>query len=122
MPLEHVPTLNRANWIESALAGIGLATIVTDRGGRILFMNHVAESLTGWPQGDAVGMPVGNVFRIVNESTRQPLRDPVTEVLATGAFIGLSNNIILIGRDETEWALDDGRPVRMPRAPCSVLS
>ena len=79
----------------------------------MLFMNRVAESLTGWPEGEVAGKPIANVFRIVNDSTRQPLQNPVTEELATGAFNGLSNHIVLIARDETEWALDDGAaPVR----------
>jgi len=104
---------SRANWIEAALAGVGVATMVTDPTGRVLFMNPVAESLTGWPQGEAAGCPVATVFRIVNESTRQPVADPVTEVLINGAPVGLSNHIVLIARDGTEWVLDDGAaPIR----------
>jgi PAS domain S-box-containing protein len=99
------------NWIDSALADIGVATIVTDVRGHILFMNPVAESLTGWPQGEAAGQPVATVFRISNDSTRQPLVDPVTAVLSTGSVIGLANHIILTARDGTEWVLDDGAAV-----------
>jgi PAS domain S-box-containing protein len=104
---------SRANWIEAALAGIGVASIVTDPAGRVLFMNPVAESLTGWPQGEADGRPVATVFHIVNESTRRPVEDPVTEVLATGVAVGLSNHIVLIARDGSEWVLDDAAaPIR----------
>ena len=96
-----------------ALAGIGVATIVTDARGHVLFMNPVAESLTGWPQGEADGRPVAAVFQIVNETTRQPVADPITEVLITGSVVGLSNHIALIARDGTEWVLDDGAvPIR----------
>ena len=104
---------SQGNWIESALAGIGVATIVTDARGHILFMNMVAESLTGWAQGEAAGRPVAAVFQIVNDSTRRPVVDPVSEVLSTGSVIGLANHIVLIARDGTEWVLDDGAaPVR----------
>jgi PAS domain S-box-containing protein len=102
-----------ADWIQAALANIGLATIVTDARGHVLFMNSVAESLTAWPQREAAGRPVATVFRIENEQTRRPITDPVSEVLATGAPIGLSNHIVLIARNGTEWALDDGAaPIR----------
>ncbi len=102
-----------ADWVQAALAGIGAATIVADARGRVLFMNSVAESLTGWPQGEAAGRPVAAVFRIENEHTREPVTDPVAEVLATGAAVGLCNHIVLIARDGREWVLDDGAaPVR----------
>lgn len=113
IPTPEQPGRPAADWLPAALAGTGTATIVTDAGGRVLFMNPVAESLTGWPQGEAAGRPVAAVFRIENEQTRRPVTDPVTEVLATGAAIGLSNHIVLIARDGTEWILDDGAaPIR----------
>jgi PAS domain S-box-containing protein len=113
MPAEQSSSRSPPNWIEAALAGIGVATIVTDARGHILFMNTVAESLTGWPQGEADGRPIATVFQIVNESTRRPVTDPVTEVLTTGAAVGLSNHIVLIARDGSEWVLDDGAaPIR----------
>lgn len=54
-------------WIQAALTGIGAATIVTDAKGRVLFMNSVAESLTGWRQGEAVGRLLAGAFHIENE-------------------------------------------------------
>ena len=76
-------------------------------------MNKVAECLTGWPQGEANGHPIATVFQILNESTREPVADPITGVLSTGCAVGLSNRIVLIGRDGTEWILDDGAaPIR----------
>src|SRR5262249_8871827 len=42
-------------------ASIGDAVITTDRGGRITFLNAVAESLTGWARHDAVGRPLDTV-------------------------------------------------------------
>ena len=43
----------------STLSSIGDAVLATDRGGRITFLNPVAESLTGWPAEEARGKPVG---------------------------------------------------------------
>ncbi len=102
------PALPPSAWIHDALASIGAATIVTDANGRVLYMNGVAETMTGWPEGEAAGLPLANVFRIENESTRRPVTNPVAEVLATGTAMGLSNHIVLIARDGKEWILDDG--------------
>lgn len=96
------------DWIHDALVEIGAATIVTDADGRVLYMNTVAESMTGWPEGEAAGLPLANVFRIENETTRRPVANPVAEVLASGTAIGLANHIVLIARDGQEWILDDG--------------
>lgn len=104
---------NPSGWIQTALAGIGTATIVTDAQSRVLFMNSVAESLTGWPQSEAAGQPLVAVFRIENEKTRQPVTDPVAEVIASGAVVGMANHIVLIARNKTEWLLDDSAaPIR----------
>lgn len=39
-------------WFSIALKSIGDAVIATDDRGRVLFMNPVAEALTGWPLTD----------------------------------------------------------------------
>src|SRR4051794_9669522 len=54
-------------WFLMALRSIGDAVIATDGGGRILFMNPIAEQLTGWPEAEARGKDLVEVFRIVNE-------------------------------------------------------
>jgi PAS domain S-box-containing protein len=113
MPSNQQSRPNPADWIQAALADIGIATVFTDARGHILFMNPVAESLTGWPLSEAAGQPVATVFRIENESSRRPVTDPVTEVLAAGAAVGLADHTVLIARDGKEWRIDNGAaPVR----------
>ncbi len=95
------------------LASIGDAVITTDMEGHITNLNGVAEALTGWANHDAVGQPLENVFRIVNEDTRQPVESLVTRALREGVIIGLANHTILIARDGAERAIDDSAaPIR----------
>ncbi len=108
MPNSSNPVQPPSEWIHDALTGMGTATIVTDADGRVQYMNTVAEMMTGWPEGEAAGLPLSNVFRIENETTRKSVANPVTEVLATGASLGLANHIVLVARDGKEWILDDG--------------
>lgn len=113
MPHEQEPRQPPPEWTQAALADVGLATIVTDALGRVVALNPVAEYLTRWPQVEAVGRPLADVFRIENEATRQPIPNPVAEVLAGGAAADLSDHTVLITRDGTELRIDHGAaPVR----------
>ena len=89
------------------LASIGDAVISTDAEGRVVFLNSVAETLTGWTQAVAEGQPLTEVFQIVNEYTREPAENPAFQALREGVVVGLANHTILIARDGTERPIDD---------------
>ena len=94
------------------LRSIGDAVITTDVEGRISLMNRVAEDLTGWRQEEALGEPLGKVFNIINEHTRERCDNPVAKVLETGGIIGLANNTVLVDKDGTERVIEDsGAPI-----------
>jgi PAS domain S-box-containing protein len=100
-------------WLETTLESIGDAVVATDVQARITFMNPVAENLTGWRFDDARGRASAEVFRIVNERTRQLVDSPVQRVLAEGVVVGLANHTVLIAKDGTEHPIDDsGAPIR----------
>jgi PAS domain S-box-containing protein len=99
--------------LKVTLASIGDAVITTDSGGRVTFLNPVAETLTGWPLRDAQGRPLEEIFEIINEYTRLPVENPVTKVLREGAIVGLANHTLLISQDGTERPIDDSAsPIR----------
>ncbi|HEY6464220.1 MAG TPA: PAS domain S-box protein [Polyangiaceae bacterium] len=96
-----------------ALQSIGDAVMTTDSSGRIVRMNPVAEQLTGWNVADAQGKPLTEVFRILNELTREPVESPVDRVLREGSVVGLANHTILIARDGIERPIANrGAPMR----------
>lgn len=99
--------------LRTTLDSIGDAVLATDIEGRISRMNLVAEQLTGWPASLAVGRPVDDVFRIINEETREPAADPVAAVLATGKTQALAKHTSLIARDGSECPIaDSAAPIR----------
>lgn len=98
---------NAESWLSTTLTSIGDAVIATDRLGRVEFMNPVAESLTEWPLPEAMGRPLPEVFRIVNQSNGKTMESPVEKVLASGAVIGLANHTLLIGRNGKEVSIEE---------------
>ena len=63
-------------WFRVTLASIGDGIIASDAEGRVTYMNGIAETLTGWTNESAQGMPLADVFQIVNETTRRADREP----------------------------------------------
>jgi PAS domain S-box-containing protein len=100
-------------WFTTTLRSIGDAVIATDVEGRVTFMNHVAETLTGWTEGDARGKPLDEVFCILSEQTRAVAESPVTKVLREGKVVGLANHTVLRSKRGDEIPIDDsGAPIR----------
>ena len=98
--------------LSTTLRSIGDAVLATDRRGLVTFLNPVAETLTGWPTAEAVGRPVEEVFRIVNEETRATVESPVRRVIGDGLVVGLANHTLLLTRDGREIPIaDSGAPI-----------
>ncbi|MGH8258325.1 MAG: PAS domain S-box protein, partial [Steroidobacteraceae bacterium] len=95
------------------LDSIGDGVLATDALGRITRLNPVAEQLTGWREEEALGRPIAEVFRIINEVTRDPAPIPVDRVLATGERQSLANHTALITRHGAELSIaDSAAPIR----------
>lgn len=95
------------------LRSIGDAVITTDIKGKILFLNRVAEQLTGWANEEAKGKDSTQVFHIINERTGQKCVSPVQRVLELGRIIGLANHTALIAKDGSIHSIaDSGAPIR----------
>ena len=95
------------------MMSVGDGVIAIDTEGRVEMLNPVAEALTGWQQEEARGKPLEEVFRIINEETRQTVENPVRRVMREGMVVGLANHSVLIAKDGTEHPIaDSGAPIR----------
>ncbi|HEV7274927.1 MAG TPA: PAS domain S-box protein [Devosiaceae bacterium] len=81
------------------LRSIGDGVISTDADGRVTFMNPIAEKLTGWGSDAAIGLPVQQVFDIVDEAGNAVSASPVSTSLARDEVSYLDDDIMLVGRD-----------------------
>jgi len=89
------------------LASIGDGVIRTDEQGCIDYINPVAESLTGWSGAEAVGRPAGEVFLLLDEVSRKPLRDPVERCLEEDRVVESPGHALLLCRDRREFSVRD---------------
>lgn len=100
-------------WFRVTLSSIGDAVLTTDTEGRLTFLNPVAESLTGWTQAEAKGVPLKKVFTIIHEESRQTVDNPALRALREGRVIGLATHTVLIAKDGSEHPIDDSAaPIR----------
>jgi PAS domain S-box-containing protein len=95
------------DFLRTTLASIGDAVISTDVAGRILFANPVARSLLRLSEDEAVGALLDDVFRIINEFTREPVKSPAREALRDGDIAGIPNQTVLVAADGSEIPIDD---------------
>ena len=113
--LERLETSLRASELRSSriLESIGDAVIVTDAQTLVQRLNPVAEQLTGWSSAEALGQPLADVFRVINESTRLRAENPADKVRDLGIIVGLANRTLLIGKEGAEIPIDDSAaPIR----------
>lgn len=87
------------------LRSIGDGVIATDVDGKIVLMNVVAETLTGWNQDEATGMDLREVLHVVDRRSREELPNPVHRVLEAGEAFELPENQILLSRGGREMML-----------------
>jgi diguanylate cyclase (GGDEF)-like protein/PAS domain S-box-containing protein len=92
---------------EVTLNSIGDAVMSTDASGAVSYLNPVAEHLTGWSRVEAAGRPVGDVFRIIDAGTREPVLNPMALAMRENRTVGLTPNCMLIRRDGRESAIED---------------
>ena len=98
-------------WLRTTLASIGDAVIATDVRGTVTLVNAAAEKLVG-AGPEAVGRPLGEVFRAVDEQ-RRPIPDPVAAALASGGPKPLGAGVTLLAPGAREYPIEgSAAPIR----------
>lgn len=97
----------------TTLDAIGDAVLVVDPDGKVIYLNKVAETLTGWPEAEALGRSVDQVFHIVDGVSRQQATSPAHRAISAGQTVGLALGSVLIRRDGSDIAIEDSAaPIR----------
>jgi len=90
----------------ATLGSIGEAVIATDSEARVTFLNPVASTLTGWQPEEALTQPIGNVIRLINETSGMTADNEVLRVLKEKQVLAVANHVDLVTRDGREIAVE----------------
>jgi len=92
------------------LDSIGEAVLRTDRQGNIVYLNRIAENMTGWLREQALGCPVVDVLRIIDVVSGTVVRNEVEIVMQedkTARVTANCVNCILVRRDGVEIGIEN---------------
>ncbi|MBC8181461.1 PAS domain S-box protein [candidate division KSB1 bacterium] len=93
---------NNERWLATTLKSIGDGVIATDTEGRIIFMNPIAEQLTGWEQDQAMDKSLENIFCVIDEETKTPLKNSTDKIIHRGTIERIPAETILLSKDGVE--------------------
>jgi diguanylate cyclase (GGDEF)-like protein/PAS domain S-box-containing protein len=98
---------------EVTLHSIGDGVITTDVGGHVLYLNPIAERLTGRTLGSVRGQPIEKVYHVLDEQTGSPLANPVRLCLAENNVVsGLSRAQLLSEDGQIHSIEETASPIR----------
>lgn len=101
-------------WLKTTLASIADGVIVTDANGMVLSMNGVAEELIGCPNDLAVGRPIWEVFRTVDEESGETVDSSALVALREHQRVNNALHL-LVTHDGKEVPIEDsGAPIIGP--------
>ena len=97
--------------VQVTLDSIADAVISTDEQGKILFMNSVAEMLTGVLEIDAQHIKVDRVFKLIHEGSHDVVPCPVKQCLKSKDTIANEYEHVLIGKSGQFSITDSVAPI-----------
>jgi diguanylate cyclase (GGDEF)-like protein/PAS domain S-box-containing protein len=95
------------------LESIGDGVITTDADSRIVYMNSVAETFTGWPRDVARTRGLDEVFCLWNETAEAPEHYPIGDCLHEGRSLRHDGHHLLVSRAGARLEIQDSAaPIR----------
>jgi PAS domain S-box-containing protein len=97
----------REEWFRSTLTSLGDAVIATDARGHVTFLNSMAEKLMGIPLSRTRGKCIDDVFPLFNETTHDPVENPIKRILSNGSLRSLATHTVLQHSDGHYIPIED---------------
>lgn len=88
------------------LHSLGEAVIRAGSGSCVEYLNPVAERLTGWTAQEAIHRPLAEVLRLLRDTSREPISDPVAVAGSQGGVVSYAEDTLLVARDGAERAIE----------------
>ena len=88
------------------LSCTGDAVLISDAAGFVRHLNETAEILTGWSCREALGHSLGEVFQIIDATSRQAVDDPLAMAAVGKKHVPLCSNCVLVQRSGFKVAIE----------------
>jgi PAS domain S-box-containing protein len=88
------------------LRSIGDGVITTDAHNNVVWLNPIAERMTGWSASNALGQPLTTVFELVDEKTLQAVQSPVLNCFTRSEVVAPAQNARLISLDGSQYGIE----------------
>jgi diguanylate cyclase (GGDEF)-like protein/PAS domain S-box-containing protein len=95
------------------LNSIGDAVIATDENQAVMFMNPIAENMTGWLMKEAKGVPIARIMQLNDVETGSTLPNPISVALEQEKVVAMALNCQLTGKNGKTFRVEDSAaPIR----------
>jgi diguanylate cyclase (GGDEF)-like protein len=82
------------------------AVIIANLDREVIFLNSVAEKITGWQAQEAISLLLTKIFNITNETKYEPIDNPLAELLPTNSQKIETNHAILLTKNSRSFAVE----------------
>lgn len=108
---------------ETAYAMVSDALILTDVEGRVTYLNPIAERVLGVTSSEVQLQPVGEIIRLIEEASHEPVQSPVERALLESEPVDVaSHNLLVAAGGSLVPVTDAAAPVRNREgAVCGVV-
>lgn len=115
-------TRRRMELLDIAVNSIHEGAIITDTGGRVLFLNAGAANLLGHTPEAASGRPLDEVCTFIDARSGAPLTDVTATILRLGSLVGAVDDVeLLTARGEPMSIELSGVPIHATGAPRGIV-
>ena len=101
---QHIQDLEQN--LAVTLTSIDAGFIASDADGRVTRMNAVAERITGWPQADALGQSLWQVFDRDDRPAVYLEKSPVAVMIEQGVTVADTHQVVAVGRNGHRTAVE----------------
>jgi PAS domain S-box-containing protein len=104
---ENLFKLNETTLMEKeemliTLKSIADGVIIANQKGRIIFMNNVAEKLTGFCEEESLGKPIEDIFKIIDKLSSEEIENPLLKTIKSKKVVEIRENVVLISKKQKE--------------------
>ncbi|HEY0199638.1 MAG TPA: EAL domain-containing protein [Rhodanobacter sp.] len=92
---------------EVTLRSIGDAVITTDTQLRVTSLNPIAEAMTGWATGEALGRPIEEIFQLFDALQSQSIDNPLRTAIEHNTIVDLAGRTLLRHRHGFDTPVED---------------